>query len=58
MYIVIELDSDVIGIARLIRGDLEMKRHVTVFRTWRSNEGQGKGIVGIHFGVGKTAQNS
>ncbi len=44
MYVVIQLEDHVIGIARLIRGELEMKRHVGLFRTWLSTMGQGKGI--------------
>ena len=44
MYVVIQLEDRVIGIARLIRGELEMKQHVGLFRTWLSKKGQGKGI--------------
>lgn len=44
MYTVIEMGGEVVGIARIIRGELEMKRHVGLFRTWLAEEGQGKGI--------------
>ncbi len=44
MYIVVQLGERVVGIARLIRGELEMKRHVALFRTWMVSEAQGKGI--------------
>jgi RimJ/RimL family protein N-acetyltransferase len=46
MYIVIEVDGSVKGIARVIRGELEMKRHTGLFRTWLHGDAQGKGIGG------------
>ncbi|GAE24825.1 acetyltransferase [Halalkalibacter wakoensis JCM 9140] len=44
MYIVVEIDGAVRGIARVIRGELEMKRHTGLFRTWLHEDAQGKGI--------------
>lgn len=44
MYAVVEVDGKVCGIARVLRGELEMKRHCGVFRTWITEEAQGKGI--------------
>ncbi|RNA69027.1 GNAT family N-acetyltransferase [Alteribacter keqinensis] len=44
MYTVVEIDGHVYGIARLIRGELKMKRHTAVFRTWLTEEAQGKGL--------------
>ncbi|MFC0473414.1 GNAT family protein [Halalkalibacter kiskunsagensis] len=44
MYIVVEVNGLARGIARVIRGDLEMKRHTGLFRTWLHEEAQGKGI--------------
>jgi RimJ/RimL family protein N-acetyltransferase len=44
MYTAIEREGRVVGIARVLRGDLEMKRHAGVFRTWLMKEAQGKGI--------------
>ncbi|WP_035186184.1 GNAT family N-acetyltransferase [Alteribacter aurantiacus] len=44
MYTVVEIDGHVYGIARLIRGDLNMKRHTALFRTWLTEEAQGKGL--------------
>ncbi|MFA9556034.1 N-acetyltransferase family protein [Evansella sp. AB-rgal1] len=44
MYTAVEIDNEVIGIARLIRGELKMKRHTALFRTWLSKTGQGKGL--------------
>ncbi|ARK29446.1 GNAT family N-acetyltransferase [Halalkalibacter krulwichiae] len=44
MYIVVELNGVVKGIARVIRGELEMKRHTGLFRTWLHEDAQGKGI--------------
>ncbi|MCL7747130.1 GNAT family N-acetyltransferase [Halalkalibacter alkaliphilus] len=44
MYIVVEVNGAVRGIARVIRGELEMKRHTGLFRTWLHEDAQGKGI--------------
>lgn len=44
MYICVEINNEVIGIARLVRGELEMKKHVALFRTWLTPSAQGKGI--------------
>ncbi len=44
MYIVAEINQEIVGIARVIRGELEMKRHIGIFRTWLINTAQGKGI--------------
>ncbi|MCA1030445.1 GNAT family N-acetyltransferase [Bacillus timonensis] len=44
MYTAVELDNKVVGIARVIRGDLAMKKHTGVFRTWLIEEAQGLGI--------------
>jgi L-amino acid N-acyltransferase YncA len=44
MYTVIEREGKVVGIARVLRGELDMKRHTGVFRTWLMKEAQGKGI--------------
>jgi len=47
MYVVVSKDNVIIGIARVVRGELEMKRHVGIFRTWLINEAQGLGIGGM-----------
>lgn len=44
MYIVAEVNGVVRGIARVLRGDLNMKRHTGLFRTWLHEDAQGKGI--------------
>lgn len=44
MYAVIELNGAARGIARVIRGELKMKQHTGLFRTWLSDVAQGKGI--------------
>ncbi|SDY58607.1 Protein N-acetyltransferase, RimJ/RimL family [Evansella caseinilytica] len=44
MYTAVEVDGRVVGIARLIRGELKMKRHTAFFRTWLSNSAQGIGL--------------
>ncbi|WP_096434757.1 GNAT family N-acetyltransferase [Alteribacter populi] len=44
MYTVVDIDGRVFGIARLIRGDLKMKRHTALFRTWLTDDAQGKGL--------------
>ncbi len=44
MYICVEINGEVMGIARLVRGELEMKKHVALFRTWLTPNAQGKGI--------------
>ncbi|WLD95287.1 GNAT family N-acetyltransferase [Alkalihalobacillus sp. AL-G] len=44
MYTAVEVEGKVLGIARIIRGDLSMKRHTGVFRTWLTDDAQGKGI--------------
>ncbi|WNB90257.1 GNAT family protein [Bacillus sp. NEB1478] len=45
MYIAVERASKVVGIARILRGDLEMKKHTGVFRTWIHPDSQGLGIA-------------
>jgi RimJ/RimL family protein N-acetyltransferase len=44
MYVAAEIDGRVLGIARVIRGELKMKRHTGLFRTWLTEDAQGKGI--------------
>lgn len=44
MYAAVEIDGAVYGIARVIRGDLKMKRHTGLFRTWLHSKAQGLGI--------------
>ncbi|WP_439116617.1 GNAT family N-acetyltransferase [Metabacillus litoralis] len=44
MYIVVEKEKEIVGIARIIRGELEMKSHTGLFRTWLIDRVQGKGI--------------
>ncbi|WP_100372528.1 GNAT family N-acetyltransferase [Bacillus sp. FJAT-45037] len=44
MYIVVEVDGTARGIARVIRGELTMKKHTGMFRTWLHEDAQGKGI--------------
>ncbi len=44
LYAVVEVDGKIHGIARVLRGELEMKRHCGVFRTWISENVQGIGI--------------
>jgi len=44
MYIAAVINDEIVGIARVIRGELEMKRHIGLFRTWLVNSAQGKGI--------------
>ncbi|KPB06610.1 GNAT family N-acetyltransferase [Bacillus sp. CHD6a] len=44
MYIGVERNGKVIGIARVIRGEIQMKRHTGLFRTWLAEEAQGLGI--------------
>ncbi|MBD1381642.1 GNAT family N-acetyltransferase [Metabacillus arenae] len=44
MYTAAELDGKVVGIARVMRGELEMKRHTGLFRTWLHETVQGLGI--------------
>lgn len=44
MYVVVERENEILGIARVIRGKLEMKRHVGLFRTWLIERAQGMGI--------------
>ncbi|MFS0863324.1 N-acetyltransferase family protein [Fredinandcohnia sp. 179-A 10B2 NHS] len=44
MYTVAECEGKVVGIARVIRGEISMKRHTGLFRTWLIDEVQGLGI--------------
>ncbi|MDI3411610.1 GNAT family N-acetyltransferase [Bacillus sonorensis] len=44
MYAAVEIDGKVCGIARVIRGELQMKRHTGLFRTWLHSKAQGLGI--------------
>ncbi|KZZ86357.1 GNAT family N-acetyltransferase [Bacillus sp. SJS] len=50
MYAAVELEGEVIGIARVLRGELKMKRHTGLFRTWLTSSAQG-------LGIGKEAMN-
>ncbi|MDR7072279.1 GNAT family N-acetyltransferase [Fictibacillus barbaricus] len=45
MYTAVERAGKVVGIARILRGQLEMKRHTGVFRTWIHPDSQGLGIA-------------
>lgn len=47
MYTAVVIHGHVVGIARLVRGELNMKRHTALFRTWLSKEAQGKGLGNI-----------
>ncbi|MFT4414155.1 N-acetyltransferase family protein [Fredinandcohnia humi] len=44
MYSVVVKEDTVVGIARVIRGELEMKHHTGLFRTWLTSDVQGLGI--------------
>ncbi|OAS86064.1 MULTISPECIES: GNAT family N-acetyltransferase [Metabacillus] len=44
MYVTVEIENKIVGIARIIRGELEMKRHTGLFRTWLIKSAQGNGI--------------
>lgn len=44
MYVTVEMENEIVGIARVIRGELEMKRHTGLFRTWLIDSAQGNGI--------------
>jgi RimJ/RimL family protein N-acetyltransferase len=44
MYVAILRDNEIVGIARVVRGELDMKRHVGLFRTWLIANAQGLGI--------------
>ncbi|MED1741007.1 GNAT family protein [Bacillus swezeyi] len=44
MYAAVEIDGKVYGIARVIRGELQMKKHTGLFRTWLHRRAQGLGI--------------
>lgn len=44
MYLAVERQNKVVGIARVIKGKLTMKKHTGLFRTWLSEEAQGLGI--------------
>lgn len=44
MYVAVELNLQIVGIARVLRGELEMKRHTGLFRTWLIDSAQGIGI--------------
>lgn len=44
MYTAIVKQDKVIGIARILKGELQMKQHIGLFRTWINSEGQGLGI--------------
>ncbi|PGT87477.1 GNAT family N-acetyltransferase [Bacillus sp. AFS040349] len=44
MYVAVEINHQIVGIARVIRGELEMKSHTGLFRTWLVEAAQGKGI--------------
>ncbi|AQX55259.1 GNAT family N-acetyltransferase [Priestia flexa] len=44
MYVVAEVEGEVVGIARVLRGEIRMKRHSGLFRTWLISKVQGMGI--------------
>ncbi|MBY6035927.1 GNAT family N-acetyltransferase [Fictibacillus nanhaiensis] len=44
MYTAVEREGKVVGIARVLRGELAMKKHTGVFRTWIHPSSQGIGI--------------
>lgn len=44
MYVVAEVEGKVVGIARVLRGEIHMKRHTGLFRTWIVSQAQGMGI--------------
>jgi RimJ/RimL family protein N-acetyltransferase len=44
MYTAVERKGKVVGIARVLKGELEMKKHTGIFRTWIHPESQGLGI--------------
>ncbi|KEZ50657.1 GNAT family N-acetyltransferase [Metabacillus indicus] len=43
-YLGVEMQGKVVGIARVLRGELLMKRHTGLFRTWLTDSAQGLGI--------------
>jgi RimJ/RimL family protein N-acetyltransferase len=44
MYTAVERKGNVVGIARVLKGELEMKKHTGIFRTWIHPDSQGLGI--------------
>ncbi|MDW4508590.1 GNAT family N-acetyltransferase [Priestia megaterium] len=44
MYVVAEVEGEVLGIARVLRGEIKMKSHTGLFRTWLISKAQGMGI--------------
>ncbi|MFC0188757.1 GNAT family N-acetyltransferase [Fictibacillus aquaticus] len=44
MYTVVEVGGKAVGICRIVKSELEMKKHTGNFRTWISSDGQGLGI--------------
>jgi RimJ/RimL family protein N-acetyltransferase len=44
MYTAVERNGEVVGIARVLKGELEMKKHTGIFRTWIHPDSQGLGI--------------
>jgi RimJ/RimL family protein N-acetyltransferase len=44
MYTAVERKGKVVGIARVLKGELEMKKHTGIFRTWIHPDSQGLGI--------------
>ncbi len=44
MYTVAEVDEEVVGVAQLFRGTMEMSAHTANFRTWLSKRFRGMGI--------------
>ncbi|KAA0550177.1 GNAT family N-acetyltransferase [Bacillus sp. BGMRC 2118] len=44
MYNVVVWNGKIVGIARVIKGELAMKEHTGVFRTWIIDEAQGLGM--------------
>jgi RimJ/RimL family protein N-acetyltransferase len=44
MYTAVERSGKVVGIARVLKGELQMKKHTGIFRTWIHPDSQGLGI--------------
>ncbi|MFD2670185.1 GNAT family N-acetyltransferase [Marinicrinis sediminis] len=44
LYIVAEVDGEIAGIARVMRGELSLTSHVGFLRIWLGEKAQGKGI--------------
>lgn len=44
MYMGVECNGRVVGIAQVVKGELQMKMHTGIFRTWLDKDAQGLGI--------------